>query len=73
MAVGLRLLVVTCFIVMHSVATDVRCKTCRGPVHSWKTIPVAIHTADVKTGPTGRFSSMDLETLVRFPLVTIEK
>ena len=49
------------------------CTTCRAPVHSWKTIPVSIHTSRRDTGPTGEFSPEDLAVLAKAPLVTIEK
>eukprot|EP01051_Picozoa_sp_SAG22_P002118 SAG22_NODE_92_length_20892_cov_11.188429_10_plen_507_part_00 len=50
-----------------------RCSTCRGPVHSWATLPVSFHSSHSHTGPTGAFSELDIETIRKFPLVTIEK
>ena len=50
-----------------------RCTTCRGPVHSWATLPVSFHSSHTHTGPTGAFSALDIETIRKFPLVTIEK
>jgi GH24 family phage-related lysozyme (muramidase) len=50
-----------------------RCSTCRGPVHSWATLPVSFHSSHRHTGPTGAFSQLDIETIRKFPLVTIEK
>jgi hypothetical protein len=49
------------------------CLTCRGPVHSWSTLPVSFHSSAAATGPTGTFSDKDIEVIKRFPLVTIEK
>lgn len=49
------------------------CLTCRGPVHSWDTIPVSFHSSAAATGPTGKFAEKDMEVIKRFPLVTIEK
>ena len=49
------------------------CTTCKGPIHSWSTLPVSFHSSSDSTGPTGAFTNEDLEVIKRFPLVTIEK
>ena len=54
-------------------ATSPSCTTCRGPVHSWDHIPLSFHWSSAQTDSTGEFSAEDLETIVKFPLVTIEK
>eukprot|EP00729_Bicosta_minor_P020928 gene20928-17_t len=57
----------------ESGADSSKCTTCKGPVHSWKTVPVSFHSATERTGPTGVFPESDLEIISKFPLVTIEK
>ena len=59
--------------VQASAKEGVRCSTCKGPVHSWKTLPVSFHSATERTGPTGLFPAEDMEIIAKFPLVTIEK
>jgi hypothetical protein len=49
------------------------CTTCRWPQHSWDTVPASVHTSRTSTGPDGTFTDADVDTLVRFPLITIEK
>jgi hypothetical protein len=49
------------------------CTTCRGPVHSWDTLPVSIHWAISATDARGGFSADQLAVLAKAPLVTIEK
>eukprot|EP00039_Didymoeca_costata_P016854 m.307435 g.307435 ORF g.307435 m.307435 type:complete len:378 (-) comp16462_c0_seq4:389-1522(-) len=49
------------------------CSTCKGPIHSWKTMPVSIHCSEGKTTDTGEFLPEELDIIKRFPLVTIEK
>ena len=48
------------------------CRTCKGPVWSWDTVPVFFHSSDT-AGPGGGFTSAALDTISRFPMVTIEK
>lgn len=47
----------------------------KGPIHSWKTVPVSFHGCRPDTrGPTGlEFHPKDLEALKRYPLITLEK
>ena len=49
------------------------CKTCVGPRFAWDTMPIAFHCSEPSTGPTGAFSEAALDTIAKFPLVTIEK
>lgn len=49
------------------------CATCKGPKWSWDTVPVAFHSAESTTGPSGTYTAAEMETISRFPLVTIEK
>ena len=46
------------------------CKTCKRPTFSWDTFPAFIH---ISIEDTVAFSAATLETLVKFPIVTIEK
>ena len=48
------------------------CRTCRGPVWTWDVFPAFFHSSD-KAGPGGGFTPEALETIQRFPMVTIEK
>jgi hypothetical protein len=51
------------------------CTTCQFPQHSWDTFPVSFHSGRPNTyGPTGlEWLPEDLEAIVRYPLVTLEK
>ena len=52
------------------------CTTCKGPIWSWDTFPVFFHSSDVGGGtgaPKGGFTEGALQTIARFPMVTIEK
>jgi len=49
------------------------CKTCRGPIFSWDTMPVFFHGSQRSTGPSGAFSDNAIKQLIRYPTVTIEK
>ena len=49
-----------------------RCPTCRGPVWSWATVPIFFHSSE-PGGPRGGFTDLELDTIARFPMVTIEK
>ena len=49
-----------------------RCPTCRGPVWSWSTVPIFFHSSE-PGGPRGGFTDLELDTIARFPMVTIEK
>ncbi len=52
------------------------CTTCKGPVWSWDTFPVFFHSSDLGGGtgaPKGGFTKAALQTITRFPMVTIEK
>ena len=55
------------------VAAARSCTTCKGPVHSWDHIPLSLHWATPETQSDGSFSAQDLQTVEKFPLVTIEK
>jgi hypothetical protein len=54
-------------------APSPNCTTCKWPKHSWDTIPASVHTSRSDTGPDGAFTDADMENLVKFPLITIEK
>jgi len=54
-------------------STTSNCSTCKGPVHSWKTFPVAFHCAETNTSKDGTFTDEQLDIIAQFPLVTIEK
>ena len=51
------------------------CKSCKGPTWTWETFPAFFHSAD--TGATGHnhggFTAAALETMAKFPMVTMEK
>jgi hypothetical protein len=47
------------------------CTTCKAPVHSWDTLPVSFHSARTDTGPDGLWTAEDIETIKKFPLVTV--
>merc|ERR1719174_3465289 len=49
------------------------CPHCAAPIHSWDSLPVAFHSSEIATNSLGEFSATELETIVKFPLVTIEK
>ena len=49
------------------------CSHCAAPIHSWEHLPVAFHSSEIATNSLGEFSAAELETIVKFPLVTIEK
>ena len=59
--------------VIVGIRADGPCKTCRWPKHSWATIPASIHTSRTNTGPDGTFTDADVEDMVKFPLITMEK
>ena len=47
------------------------CTTCKAPVHSWNTLPVSFHSARTDTGPDGLWTDEDIQTIKKFPLVTV--
>ena len=49
------------------------CSACRKPAHSWRTIPVFFHGSDPNGTADGGFTDLALDTITRFPLVTLEK
>ena len=52
------------------------CQTCKGPAHSWATVPVSFHGSRLNTdhGASGlELSAADLAAIARFPLITLEK
>ena len=57
----------------QAMASNVQCKTCIHPRHSWDTIPVSFHSARDKSNDLGEFTQADMEIITKFPLVTIEK
>ena len=49
------------------------CTSCRQPAHSWSTIPVFFHGSDPNGTAGGGFTDLALETITKFPIVTLEK
>ena len=49
------------------------CPNCRHPTHSWDTLPVSFHSARTQTDSAGRWTAEDIQTISKFPLVTLEK
>lgn len=49
------------------------CPTCIMPTHSWDTLPVSFHSSEFVTNTKGEFTTDEMGTISRFPLVTIEK
>lgn len=49
------------------------CSTCRGPRWSWDTFPAFFHGSDPNGTAGGGFTEEALDTIARFPIVTLEK
>lgn len=49
------------------------CPSCIGPTWSWDTIPAFFHSSEHNGTTGGGFSAEALETITKFPMVTIEK
>ncbi len=49
------------------------CTSCRKPAHTWNTIPVFFHGSDPNGTARGGFTDLALDTITRFPIVTLEK
>ena len=49
------------------------CPRCTAPIHSWATLPVSFHSSETRTNHRGEFTDVELATISRFPLITIEK
>lgn len=57
---------------LSAAAAASACSTCVGPTWSWATLPAFFHSSE-HAGPDGGFSPEALETITKFPIVTIEK
>eukprot|EP00729_Bicosta_minor_P022847 gene22847-11301_t len=49
------------------------CTTCKWPKHSWAHVPASVHTSRLDTTADGTFTAADLQDLIKFPLITMEK
>ena len=47
------------------------CPGCHRPTHSWETLPVSFHSARTQTDDAGRWTAADIQTIAKFPLVTV--
>jgi len=71
----MKLVLVTALVVDYLPPTYASsfCETCRGPIHSWQTLPVSFHSSERISESDGGFSSEEVDSIARYPLVTIEK
>jgi hypothetical protein len=49
------------------------CTNCRQPVHDWATVPIFFHGSDPNGTVGGGFTDEALQTITKFPIVTLEK
>ena len=49
------------------------CTTCKGPQWTWSTFPAFFHGSDPNGTAGGGFTEEALDTITKFPIVTLEK
>jgi hypothetical protein len=60
-------------LLLSTVGTATGCPTCTWPTWSWETLPAFFHGAEHNGTDRGGFSAEALKTILKFPMVTIEK